>query len=469
VTMTFSPGGTVLTDASGNYTLTLNAPWGGTVTPSKANYTFAPASRTYPSTSVDQTAQNYVATAVVTISGQVTNAGAAGLPNVLLTFSGAGSTHTDASGNYTLTIPSPFNGTVTPSLAGFIFAPVARTYSGTVLDQAAQNFVATPVVFVSGQVVLGTAGLPGVTMTFSPGGTVLTDASGNYTMQLLSPWTGTITPSMPGYAFTPVLRSLTGASTNQTAQNFTAFRAVTIYGLITLNGNPTTPLSNVTVTFSNGGGSVVTDINGLYTRNVPSGWSGTVTPTLAGFAFTPVSRTFTGLTTNPAGQNFAARAIVVVSGQVISAGAPLSGVVVAFGRTGSVTTDVGGNYAMTLNAGWSGTVTPSRRGFTFSPVALTLSNVLVNLPNQNFITVQTISGRVTTVVNRRTTSLAGVTITPSSGTATTTGATGNYTLIVPRGWTGTLTPTLTGKTFTPVNRSFSNLITNPTGQNFTGQ
>jgi FtsP/CotA-like multicopper oxidase with cupredoxin domain len=468
VTLAFSTGQTATTDAGGNYRLTLPSPWTGTVTPALAGYAFTPASRSYTAVTVDQAAQNYAAAPIVVISGTVTN-GAAGLPGVTMTFTGGQTVTTDVAGTYTMTLPAPWTGTVTPSLAGYVFTPASRSYSAAVANQTAQNFAATPVVVVSGQVLLGAAGLPGVTLAFSTGQTATTDANGTYTMTLPSPWTGTVTPSKAGYFLTPAATAYTGITTDQPNQNYTAVNAITVYGLITVNSVPATPLAGVTVTFSNGGGVATTDVNGLYTHYVPSGWSGTVTPALAGYAFTPATRTFTNLTANPPGQNFSARPVVVVSGQVTSAGAPLAGVRVSFSNAGSVTTDATGNYQMTLNAGWTGTVTPTMRGWIFAPASLSLTNVTANLPSQNFSTVQSISGRVRNLVNGQWVGTPGITMTLSNGTTTVTDANGRYTLLAPSGWSGTLTPSGGTWVYTPASLSYSNLLTNPTGQNFTAQ
>jgi hypothetical protein len=55
------------------------------------------------------------------------------------------------------------------------------------------------------------------------------------------------------------------------------------------------------------GGSLlpgITDSNGLYSLEVPPGWSGTVTPVKAQALFLPASRSYTNLTANLANQNF---------------------------------------------------------------------------------------------------------------------------------------------------------------------
>jgi hypothetical protein len=49
----------VITDASGNYSLLVSNHWSGTVTPSKSNYTFTPASRSYADVQSDVYSQDY--------------------------------------------------------------------------------------------------------------------------------------------------------------------------------------------------------------------------------------------------------------------------------------------------------------------------------------------------------------------------------------------------------------------------
>jgi hypothetical protein len=67
------------------------------------------------------------------------------------------------------------------------------------------------------------------------------------------------------------------------------------------------------------------------------------------------------------------------------------------------------------------------------------------------------------------TGLVGVTLTYSgtiSGTFTTVDAVGTYSIPVPMGWSGTVTPTLTNYTFTPSSRTYTNLAGDQAAQNF---
>jgi len=59
-------------------------------------------------------------------------------------------------------------------------------------------------------------------------------------------------------------------------------------------------------------GTVKTNASGQYSGTVNYGWTGTVTPTLAGYMFSPVSRSYTSIAANQSGQNYAATVIPTI-------------------------------------------------------------------------------------------------------------------------------------------------------------
>ncbi|MBN8478798.1 MAG: hypothetical protein J0L91_07515, partial [Burkholderiales bacterium] len=65
-------------------------------------------------------------------------------------------------------------------------------------------------------------------------------------------------------------------------------------------------------------------------------------------------------------------------------------------------------------------------------------------------------------------SVPGVTLTWVDGSTqtTTSDANGDYSLNVPAGWSGTVTPSLGGRTFTPPSRSYTALAVDQLGQNY---
>ena len=92
------------TDASGFYTGTVTYGWSGTITPTKAGYTFSPTSLPYTNVTVNQINQNYIGiNKQLTISGYVRTSGGIGIQSV--TMSGFRTPpSTDASGFYTGTV-----------------------------------------------------------------------------------------------------------------------------------------------------------------------------------------------------------------------------------------------------------------------------------------------------------------------------------------------------------------------------
>ena len=78
----------------------------------------------------------------------------------------------------------------------------------------------------------------------------------------------------------------------------------TISGRVTRADN-SQGLDGVTITFSNGGGSVTTSGGGYYSRQVPNGWSGRATPSYSGGgSFNPTFRDYTNVTSDQANQNY---------------------------------------------------------------------------------------------------------------------------------------------------------------------
>ncbi|MBI5076188.1 MAG: hypothetical protein HZB62_13620 [Nitrospirae bacterium] len=145
-------------------------------------------------------------------------------------------TTTNASGVFTFTGLANGNYTVTPSLAGFTFAPVNRAVVINNANVTGQDFVGTPAAStfsISGTVrtagggigVGGGLGTPvaGVTITLGGAatGTTTTNALGVYTLTGLANGNYTVTPSLAGFTFTPVNRAVIINNANMTGQNFT--------------------------------------------------------------------------------------------------------------------------------------------------------------------------------------------------------------------------------------------------------
>jgi antitoxin component YwqK of YwqJK toxin-antitoxin module len=156
---------------------------------------------------------------VFTISGKITLNGAP-FPNVSVTLAGSGTaaTVTDASGNYSFTGVRSGNYTITPSIAGYFFAPTFRLLSITTANATAQDFAAVP----SGTVNGGTTYPTGTVIT------TITNPDGTVTTTITYP-NGTVTTT-------------------------------TTYPSGTVNGGTTYPTGTVTTTTTNPDGTVTTTI-----------------------------------------------------------------------------------------------------------------------------------------------------------------------------------------------------------------
>ncbi len=76
-----------------------------------------------------------------------------------------------------------------------------------------------------------------------------------------------------------------------------------------------------------------------------------------------------------------------ISGQVTdSSSKPITGVRFTYtdGVSKFATSDYNGYYSFLVSDNWSGTVTPSKIGYTFDPASRSYTDVLVNQPGENY-------------------------------------------------------------------------------------
>ena len=147
-----------------------------------------------------------------------TISGNTGIGGAVLNYSG-GKTVSDTTGKYIITVRTGWTGTVTPSKLGYSFSPASHSYTNLSANIADQNFSATPPIIISGN-----AGVGGASLAYADGSpkTVTADQAGDYTITVPYSWSGTVTPSMPGYSFSPVSMDYALLTSNQTGQNYIA-------------------------------------------------------------------------------------------------------------------------------------------------------------------------------------------------------------------------------------------------------
>jgi hypothetical protein len=130
------------------------------------------------------------------------------------------------------------------------------------------------------------------------------------------------------------------------------FARVYIYGHIGIAG--------VTISYTDfTAKSVVSDSRGNFLINVPSGWSGTLV-----FSHGIPDMEFNNILLN--------QTLFAIYGNVGIAGATLT-----YGEQ-AVEADADGNYIIIVAAGWSGTVTPSKTDYEFTPTSRDYTNLAVS-------------------------------------------------------------------------------------------
>ena len=150
-------------------------------------------------------------------------------------------------------------------------------------------------------------------------------------------------------------------------------------------------ISGVTITFSNDEGSTTTDSSGYYSQKVKEGWSGTATPSKVGYNFDPAYLNYSKVKRDQKDQDYTGIVQTrTISGYILTlSGNGFSGVTVTFDNGGGTeTTDSSGYYNREVAYGWSGTVTPSKDGYSFVPASRSYVNVIFNQSNQDHIGTQ---------------------------------------------------------------------------------
>ena len=405
-----------------------------------------------------------------------------GLKNVAVTLGGSGVATTDATGYYAAQVPNGWSGILGPSLSGWVFTPRNMTLSNVTSDQSSQDFLGSYMppymVNISGKVEFGGTGLGLVQLDFSGVGTCFTDSSGNYSYDVPDQWSGTVTPSMSGYFFSPASRTYAALTADQTNQDFSSFVSpppmITVEGTIKTDGG--TPLLGVVVNYAGtgGAGSAGVDIQGKYSFQVLSGWSGTATPSLSGYTFSPASRTYTGQTTDVTNHDYTAYVqTVTISGSVTFGGAGLGSVTMTVSDVGTVSTDASGSYNADVPTGWTGTVTPSLVGYFFMPASKSYTSVASSQTNQDFSAFAapppmiTVSGTILETgtgnpVNGVDVDYSGV---GGAGTAV-TDPQGEYSFQVLSGWSGTATPSHPRYSFYPPTRMYNKETTDQSNHDY---
>ncbi len=262
------------------------------------------------------------------LSGSVTAAGV-GLPGVALSLNTGATLNTDANGFFSFGGLSKGTYTITPSKSGYTFSPSSSTQTINDADVTGILFTATtvsvPTFSLSGTVSFSGSGKQGVLLTLSttPSRTTATNGSGAYAFPGLENGAYTVTPSKPGYTFTP---ASTAASINSADLTSVDFTAAIASGVNKFDGTYSGTWTNTDSGNNANGTFTITAANGTLS-NI------SVTITSGGFGIL-----FTSGTISPTG---------VISGSGDASPVPsCSGALGTF--SGQITVDAAGNASMNM-------------------------------------------------------------------------------------------------------------------------
>jgi hypothetical protein len=336
---------------------------------------------------------------------------------------------TDGNGYYSATVNWGWSGSVKPIKAGFKFEPATMNYTKLMTEKTNQNYTPSPIMLT----ISGSAGVDGATMQGLPGNPV-TGPGGSYSATVDWGFSNIVIPIKEGYEFTPA-ETTYAAITNDQKTNYTAKEIIlTISGSAGIGG---VKLSGLL------GRPIMSNPDGTYSAEVKYGWNGTIKPEKAGYTFEPEEITYPALYGNEANRDY----IAILEKRTISGtiktdkGEPVEGVFVLardeHDEGGSATTNANGEYEITVNYGWRGTVTPTLQGHNFRPTNKRyVVPVTREQSNQHFSAIVQMF-TITDTVTVGGTGIEGVKVTANNGGGTAvTDAKGEFNVQVPYNWTG---------------------------------
>jgi hypothetical protein len=366
---------TTTTDNSGNFAFSSLVAGTYTLTPNREDYTFTPESRTVAISNANVTQQNFTAEDGFTVSGSVTWAGfpisGVRVRVTSATTSAVLNDTTDMFGQYTFKNLRNGTYTITVSSNEYSFSPNTQTVMTTSSFVLVPAFSGRTPYTISGRITFSGVGLAGVLL--NPGGIggeeATTDSTGRYVMRNVgNRQQYTLVPAATDYTFSPFFRQVTVQGASVADQDFTAARtggafSYSVSGRITQQNGA--GLANVSVNaqvFNVAFSTVLTDSAGRYTiPNLPNNREYIILPVLAGFAFTPATRTVTLTNQNLSGQDF----IAAPGGSTMAQSGSVNLVL------GADSAAAGSDVTLTLSVG-------SIRNAAASLIATVTGNVLLN-------------------------------------------------------------------------------------------
>lgn len=227
VTLSGAANVTATANAAGVFTFSGLANGSYTVIPSKAGFTFSPASQSVTISGADSAAVNFSSAAqTFSISGSLSPLTGGAGATLALSGAASSSTTSSATGAYSFGGLASGNYVVTPSNTGFTFSPASQTVTLGGANVTNVNFTASasaPTFSISGSITPASAGAgASVALTGPAAATVTADASGNFTFAGLGNGSYIVTPTSTTATFSPATQSVTINGADVSGVSFTA-------------------------------------------------------------------------------------------------------------------------------------------------------------------------------------------------------------------------------------------------------
>ena len=205
---------------------------------------------------------------------------------------------------------------------------------------------------------------------------------------------------------------------------------------------------------SDGSTTATTDGTGAYTFATLADGSYTLTPSLAGYTFSPATISATVSGADVTGQDFVATRVYTISGTVAGMDAGIDVVLEGGASPDTVQTTAAARFPLPASAG-NYTVTPDASNHRVTPGSFDVTGLSADQSDVDFtaVAVYAVSG---TVVRLNGDGADGTTVTLSGdeSASTTVGSDGSYAFRVPDG-SYTVTPSRTDWGFAPTDSSFA--------------
>ena len=428
------------TDSGGHYSFQVAKGWTGSVVAQHDLYSFDPTYLYLENVTSDLANQDFQATHLYTISGRVRKTDGSPLSDVYMD-AGPYRCLTGSDGYYSFHVSPHWGGGVSLQHNSYTFAPEGRDYTNVTADHTDQDYEAIAKPIISGHIRTAEgAPVSGVAL-WVYFDSCETDSDGYYALHVPPGWGGAVqVESQSLYTFNPESRYYTNVTTDLLDQDYEATVKPIISGHIRKADG--TPVGGFYV-FALGGDDTYVGQDGYYAVHVPKGWSGTVSGSSDDlYSFSPESREYTNVTADIADQDILAIDKPVISGHILTAGGVVPDYLYVYALSGeSASVDFYGHYSLRVPFGWSGAVSVSQHNtYYFSPTARDYSNVTADQPNQDFQALPNpvISGYIRTAGGIPVANLEVYAQMDAGDQRTRTDCNGYYSLIVPFGWSGTV-------------------------------